>query len=366
MEKCMEKCSFKNSLKQFLHRYFIQGLNGMALGLFCTLIIGLMLKQVAQILPAGTAATFVLQTATLAMTMTGPVIGIGVAHALQAPRLIILSSGVTGMIGAFGYVFGNASLLTEVGGLAAKGPGDPLGAFFAVVIGVACGRLVSQRTKIDIIVTPMVTILSGSLVAYLIGEFLYSSMQRLGQLIQLATELQPFLMGMVLAVLMGVILTLPISSAALSIILGLSGLAAGAATVGCSAQMIGFAVISYRENGMNGLLAQGLGTSMLQVPNLMKKPLLWIPPIFASAILGPVATVLLKMENNPAGAGMGTSGLVGQLMTWQTMAGQRSSWILFVQILLMHFVFPALLAWLCATFMRKKAWIKDGDYQLNL
>lgn len=347
------------------NRYFIQALNGMALGLFSTLIIGLIIKQIASSLD-GNIAVFLSTIATVAMSLTGVVIGIGVANALNSPKLVILSSGVTGMLGAFGGAFHSGKLLSETGKLILAGPGDPLGTFVTVVIASEIGRLISGKTKVDIIVTPMITIISGGIVAYIIGPHLVNAMNAIGNFIKISTELQPFLMGIVVAVIMGIILTLPISSAALSIILGLSGISAGAATVGCSAQMIGFAVISFKANGWNGLLAQGLGTSMLQVPNIMRKPIIWLPPIIASAILGPLATIVFQLENNPAGGGMGTSGLVGQLMTWQTMSGKVDSTFLFVSILLLQFILPALISLLVAKFMQKKGWIKDSDYKLNL
>ena len=298
-----------NVLSKLFHRYFIVALNGMALGLFCTLIIGLIIKQIAINLN-GSLSSFLLVIASIAMALTGPVIGIGVAHALKAPKLVILASGVVGFLGAFGSNLGTNNLLDH-GKLIISGSGDPLGAFIAVVIAAEIGRLISGKTKIDIIITPFVTIIIGGIVSYLTGPYLIKGMKILGTFIREATELQPFIMGVVVSVVMGIILTLPISSAALSIILGLSGIAAGASTVGCAAQMVGFAVISFKANRWNGLLAQGLGTSMLQVPNIMRKPVIWIPPIIASAILGPIATIIFRMENNPAGGGMGTSGLVG-------------------------------------------------------
>ena len=298
-----------NVLSKLFHRYFIVALNGMALGLFCTLIIGLIIKQIAINL-SGSLSSFLLVIASIAMALTGPVIGIGVAHALKAPKLVILASGVVGFLGAFGSNLGTNNLLDQ-GKLIISGSGDPLGAFIAVVIAAEIGRLISGKTKIDIIITPFVTIIIGGIVSYLTGPYLIKGMKILGTFIREATELQPFIMGVVVSVVMGIILTLPISSAALSIILGLSGIAAGASTVGCAAQMVGFAVISFKANRWNGLLAQGLGTSMLQVPNIMRKPVIWIPPIIASAILGPIATIIFRMENNPAGGGMGTSGLVG-------------------------------------------------------
>ena len=298
-----------NILSKLFHRYFIVALNGMALGLFCTLIIGLIIKQIAINL-SGSLSSFLLVIASIAMALTGPVIGIGVAHALKAPKLVILASGVVGFLGAFGSSLGTNNLLDQ-GKLIISGSGDPLGAFIAVVIAAEIGRLISGKTKIDIIITPFVTIIIGGIVSYLTGPYLIKGMKILGTFIREATELQPFIMGVVVSVVMGIILTLPISSAALSIILGLSGIAAGASTVGCAAQMVGFAVISFKANRWNGLLAQGLGTSMLQVPNIIRKPVIWIPPIVASAILGPIATIIFRMENNPAGGGMGTSGLVG-------------------------------------------------------
>ena len=298
-----------NVLSKLFHRYFIVALNGMALGLFCTLIIGLIIKQIAINL-SGSLSSFLLVIASIAMALTGPVIGIGVAHALKAPKLVILASGVVGFLGAFGSSLGTNNLLDQ-GKLIISGSGDPLGAFIAVVIAAEIGRFISGKTKVDIIITPFVTIIIGGIISYLTGPYLIKGMKILGTFIREAMELQPFIMGVVVSVVMGIILTLPISSAALSIILVLSGIAAGASTVGCAAQMVGFAVISFKANRWNGLLAQGLGTSMLQVPNIMRKPVIWIPPIVASAILGPVATIIFRMENNPAGGGMGTSGLVG-------------------------------------------------------
>ena len=347
---------------RFFKRYFITGLNGMALALFCTLILGLIIKQISLNL-TGDLKFFFVAVATVAMSLTGPVIGIGVAHALDEPKLVILASGATGFIGAFGAAFADGKLI-EGGKIIVSGAGDPLGAFIAVVVGAEIGKLVSGKTKLDIIITPLVTVMVGAITAFIAGPHLLAGMHALGKFIQTATMMQPFVMGVIVSVVMGMALTLPISSAALSIILGLSGIASGAATVGCSAQMVGFAVISFKANRWNGLLAQGIGTSMLQVPNIMKKPIIWLPPIITSAILGPISTMIFKMENNPAGGGMGTSGLVGQLMTWQTMGGYRDHTTLFIEIILLHFILPAILSLLIAGFMKKKGMIKDEDYLL--
>ena len=341
-----------NVLSKLFHRYFIVALNGMALGLFCTLIIGLIIKQIAINL-SGSLSSFLLVIASIAMALTGPVIGIGVAHALKAPKLVILASGVVGFLGAFGSNLGTNNLLDQ-GKLIISGSGDPLGAFIAVVIAAEIGRFISGKTKVDIIITPFVTIIIGGIISYLTGPYLIKGMKILGTFIREAMELQPFIMVVVVSVVMGIILTLPISSAALSIILGLSCIAAGASTVGCAAQMVGFAVISFKDNRWNGLLAQGLGTSMLQVPNIMRKPVIWIPPIVASAILGPIATIIFRMENNPAGGGMGTSGLVGQLMTWQTMSSRIAHSVLLIEILLLHFILPAIISYGVYYYMEKK------------
>ena len=246
------------------------------------------------------------------------------------------------------------------------GPGEPLGAFLAAYIGIELGQLVTGKTKIDILVTPLVTIGAGSLVGLILGPPITGFMTWLGSLINWGTEQQPFIMGIVVSVLMGMILTLPISSAALGIILNLSGLAAGAATVGCCCNMVGFAVASYRENKVGGLLAQGIGTSMLQVPNIVRKPVIWLPAILSSAILGPVGTMLLHMTSNATGSGMGTAGLVGQIMTWQTMVATEAPMVVLIKILVIQIVLPAIVTLAISEFMRKKEWIKYGDMKLDL
>lgn len=351
--------------KKFMKRYLLNGLNGMALGLFSTLIVGLILKQIGGLI-GGDIGGFIISAGSIASVCTGVGIGVGVAYAMESPRMIIFSSVITGLMGANASAFVSGKLISETGAIVLSGPGDPLGAFLAAVIGIEAGRLVSGKTKVDIIITPMVTILMGCIAGVILGPPISSVMLWIGSIINVATKMQPFLMGIIISVIMGCVLTLPISSAALSIILGLSWLPAGAATVGCSAQMIGFAVSSFKENKWDGLLAQGIGTSMLQVPNIVRNPRIWIPPIITSAILGPLATVVFKMENNAAGAGMGTSGLVGQIMTWQTMSATRAPGVLIIEIILLHFVLPAVLTYFIAELMRKKGWIKFGDMKLDI
>lgn len=359
------KLDSKKLIKKFIDRYFIKGLSGMALGLFSTLIVGLIIKQIGLLLGDNELGAILIGIGSVASVATGVGIGVGVANALKAPQLIIYSSAVTGFIGAYASKFISEAMFAD-GGILLIGPGDPLGAFIAVVIGIEVGRLIAGKTSLDIVLTPIVTILSGAAVGLIVGPPISSFMTSLGNFIGWATELRPFSMGIIVSTTMGIFLTLPISSAAISIILGLSGLAAGAATVGCASQMVGFAVASYRENKVNGLVAQGLGTSMLQIPNIVKNPRIWIPPIITSAILGPVSTMVFQMENNSAGGGMGTSGLVGQIMTYQTMAGSESGLILIMKILLLHFVLPAILTLIISELMRKKQWIKYGDMKLNV
>lgn len=351
-------------IKNFLHEVFIDGLSGMASGLFATLIIGTIIQQIGKFVP-GVTGEYIYLIGKMASAVTGAGIGCGVACKFKETPLVVLSAATTGMVGAFAGKIVGGSLLTETGGVLLAGPGEPLGAFIAALVGIYIGRIVSGRTKVDILITPLVSICSGSAVGLLVGPSISKFMGGLGYLVNWGTEQAPFVMGIVVSVLMGIILTLPISSAALGIILNLSGLAAGAATVGCCANMVGFAVASYRENKVNGLLAQGLGTSMLQISNIVKKPIIWLPAILTSAILGPVSTMLFKMTNEATGSGMGTAGLVGQITTYQTMIVSESANIVLIKIVLLHFILPGILAFVISEFMRKRQWIRKGDMTLT-
>lgn len=352
-------------LRAVLNEIFIEGLSGMASGLFATLIIGTIITQVGGLLP-GPAGDYVTMMGKIASAVTGAGIGCGAALRLKASPLVTLSAAVTGMMGAFASKLIAGTVLIE-GAVSLSGPGEPLGAFVAAMVGIYIGRLVSGRTKVDILITPFACIVSGSAVGLLLGPPISAFMTWLGSIINWGTVQAPFLMGMIVSVLMGMVLTLPISSAALGIILGLDGIAAGAATVGCCANMIGFAMASFRENKINGLLAQGLGTSMLQIGNIVKKPAIWLPAILTSAVLGPVSTVLLHMTNNSTGSGMGTAGLVGQINAYQTMVaeGQAPGAVL-AQIALMHFVLPGVMAFGISELMRRKGWIQNGDMKLSV
>ena len=327
---------------KILKRIFIDGLSGMAIGLFATLIIGTILEQAGTII-GGDIGNMIVMVASIAKVLTGAGIGIGVASKLGESTLVCASAASAGMIG------------------------EPLGAFVAAYIGIEIGRIFIGRTKLDIILTPLTTIVCGGIVGLTVGPYISDLMKQIGEMIRWGTEQQPFLMGIVVSVLMGMALTLPISSAALGIILNLSGIAAGAATIGCCAQMIGFATASLRENGIGGLLAQGIGTSMLQVPNIVRKPLIWLPPIITSAILGPISTVVLKMTNNAIGSGMGTAGFVGPMMTYKTMTtGGTSAVTVIVMILVMQIIAPAFLTYFISEAMRRAGLIKDGDMKLDI
>lgn len=336
------KSSFKEIINYYARRYFLDALSAMALGLFASLIIGLIMSQLGRIPYLGFLAEFS-EIINSKSPVVGSAIGVAIAYGLKTAPLVVFSSAATG---AFGY---------QLGG--------PVGAYIGALIGCEIGNLVVGKTKVDIVLVPLTTIIIGCFAGKFVGPYISSLMTGLGALINSATELQPLPMGILVSVIMGLCLTAPISSAAIAISLGLDGLAAGAATIGCCAQMIGFAVISYKSNGIGGFISQGIGTSMLQVPNIIRHPLIWIPPTLAGAILGPIATVVLKLTNTPLGAGMGTSGLVGQFGTFQSMG---ASLPLTLTILLMHFAAPAILSLIIYFFMEKAGIIKQEYYKLKL
>ncbi|WP_372715242.1 PTS transporter subunit IIC [Ilyobacter sp.] len=323
--------------------YITKVLNGMALGLFASLIIGLILKQIGKY----SGLDFLSHYGQIAQYMMGPAIGAGVAYSRTKSPLGIFSALICGAIGAGTIKDGGIFI------------GEPVGALVASLIGVEVARLVEDKTKLNIIIVPAATIIAGGLAGSFISPTISSLMGMLGGFINYLTTLHPVPMGILISVVMGIILTLPISSAAISISLGLSGLAAGASIVGCSCHMIGFAVSSFRENKISGLVSQGLGTSMLQISNIIKNPWIALPAVVSSAILGPVATVVFKMEGNKIGGGMGTAGLVGQISTLETMGSSA-----LVKIAILHFILPAILSFTISETMRKKGRIKFGDMKI--
>ena len=348
---CMEKT------KKILNRIFIDGLSGMALGLFSTLIIGTIIAQIGTLI-GGPVGSYLKAISNVAKTLTGAGIGVGVACKFKEGPLVTVSAAVAGMIGAF-------PAAPEAITLGA--PGEPLGAFVAAYVAIEVGHLVAGKTKVDILVTPLISICAGAAIGLFVGPYITDFMKWLGGLVNVNVEQSPIFGGIIVSVLMGMILTLPISSAAIGISMGLTGLAAGAATIGCCCQMVGFAVASYRENKVGGLIAQGVGTSMLQIPNIVRRPIIWIPAIVSSAILGPVASAVLHMVSTPVGSGMGSAGFVGQIAAFGAMTeAGMSTWMALLQIAIMHFILPALLTLGVSEFMRKKGWIKDGDMSLDV
>lgn len=347
--------------KKFEDRYLLRALNGMAYGLFSTLIVGLILKQIATYISFG-FSNILLQGSAIATILTGAGIGIGVASALKAPRLVMVTTAVSGFIAAQSVTIFSSTTNTQI---AFSGPGDPLSSFICSVLCCELGILISNKTRVDIIITPLLTLFFGAICSYFVYTPVSELMNSINHFIIASTELRPIFMSIIISITMGIALTLPISSAAISIILGLTGMAAGASTIGCSTQMIGFAVISFKANGINGLISQGIGTSMIQMPNIIKKPAIWIPPILASAIISPIGTVGFHMVNNQYGAGMGTSGLVGQIMTWQTMANSTDSLSLLLKIGIFHFILPALLTYIIYSIMCKYKIISFKDYRLE-
>jgi len=330
-------------------RYGIDALGAMAQGLFCSLLIGTIVKTAGEQFGIEMLVTI----GGFASAMSGAAMAVAIGYALQAPPLVLFS------LAAVGYASNQCG-----------GAGGPLAVLIIAILAGEIGKLVSKETKIDILVTPMVTILVGCLLSMWWAPAIGKAASAVGQLIMWATELQPFWMGIAVSVLVGVALTLPISSAAICASLGLVGLAGGAAVAGCCAQMVGFAVMSFRENRWGGLVSQGLGTSMLQMGNIVKNPKIWIPAIVTSAITGPLATCLFKLEmNGPAvSSGMGTCGLVGQIGIYTGWVGDAAKTITgmdWAGLVLICFVLPGVICWAIGLLCRKLGWIKEGDLKLD-
>ncbi len=346
-------------IKKYLNRVFIDGLGGMALGLFATLIIGTIICQIGKLFGDNAVGAYLIAVGNVAKTITGAGIGVGVAAKLKASPLTVVSAAVAGMLGAFPNL---AQEAFKVGT-----PGEPLGAFVAAYVAVEIGALIAGKTKLDILLTPLGCILGGTAVGVLVGPYISGFMTWLGSLVNISVVEHPIIGGMVVSVLMGIFLTLPISSAAIGIAMGLSGLAAGAATIGCCCNMVGFAVISYRENKLGGLIAQGVGTSMLQMPNIIRHPQIWLPSIISSAVLGPIASAVFKMVSSPVGSGMGSAGLVGQFAAFESMTQNGTgAGIALLLIAVMHFIAPAVLSLGIAEAMRKLGFIKNNYLKLDI
>lgn len=350
-------------MRDFFNKYFIDAFTGMALGLFVTLIAGLIFSQVGLALDL----PLLMDLGKLASILMGAGIGVGIAYYLKAPTLVVFACLVAGMMGAHSEALMAGHLFTAQTGapptfLAV--PGNPIGAYLATVFAYRAGTWIQGKTKLDIILVPWVVGLVALAVCAWLNPPVVSLVNSIGTGIQIATQLQPFMMGVVISVVVGLLLTMPTSSAAICIAIGLNGLAGGAAVVGCAAHMIGFAVASYKDNGMSGVIAQGVGTSMLQIPNIFKKPIILLPVVIASAIVGPIATVGFGLMSTASGAGMGTAGFVGVFGVLEASAGVLSPSQIWLAIGLLMFVLPAVIAGVVAWLMRRAGWIKDGDMKL--
>jgi len=355
-----------NYLKAMPKRYFITAFSGMAIGLFCTLIAGTIICQISKLFGDSQFAVVLNNIGTLAKVLMGAGIGLGIANSLKAPKLVLASCVVAGFTGAFATTFisGNLDVFSDI---FVKGkPGDPITSYICTIIACELGILVSGKTKIDILVVPLTVLFAGGLIAYYTGKPISSVSAAIGKGISAATEEQPFIMGIIVSVSMGLLLTLPTSSAAIGVAISLSGISAGAAVAGCCAHMVGFAVASFRENKWSGLIAQGLGTSMLQIPNLGKNIKILIPAVTASIICGPISSCVFMLEASKVGSGMGTAGLVGLIDSITVSLNVLPVWQVIIGVSLTYVILPAIIAFVVSEFMRKKNWIKFGDMKLDI
>ena len=342
--------------------YFVDAMGAMALGLFASLLMATIFGTILKYIPEGNVIhdlfSLLSRYAPASGGATGAVLGVAVAYSLKAPALVMFASGVVGMCGN-----DMATVITAADGVTRSVAAGPAGAFLCVLVACEVGKLISGETKVDILVTPALTLITGMTVALIICPTVAYLMHWLGYFINYATTIMPFFMGIIISAVVGIVLTLPISSAAVCAMRGITGLAGGAAVAGCCAQMVGFAVISFRENRWGGIVAQGLGTSMLQMGNITKKPLIWLPPILASMITGPLSTCLFKLECTGVSAGMGTCGLVGPIGVFTDMGFNLRS---VFGVLLICLILPAILSLAFSEIMRRLGWIKTGDYKLEL
>lgn len=326
-------------------KYLTDTLDGMGKGLFASLVIGVILSQIGTLLNFN----FLINLGKIAQFFMGPSIGIAIGYKLKVKQFTLVSSGIVGALGA-----GTVNAISN-----GSGAGEPVGAFIAVIISIEIGKLIEDKTNFNLFLVPGAMILTGGIISLYISPYISSFLSAIGNFISYATNIQPALMGILLGTSVGMILTSPISSAAICIAIGINGLAAGAALAGCCGQMIGFAVSSFKENKFSGLIALGIGTSKLEIPNIIKNPLIWIPPTIASAICGLLATTIFSMKTTSVGAGMGSAGLVGQFTTYSIM-GSKSLF----PILILHFIIPSIIVIIISNIMRKKGLIKENDMKL--
>ena len=369
------------ALKGLPKRWFIDAFTGMAQGLFVTLIAGTIVKTLGSLIGDNSFGNFLTLLGNIASVIMGAGIGAGMGSKLKAPGLVVFSAIVAGFVGAWADVFitcasdGANAVITAIGAKVAAGsPGNPISAYVTALTAIEISSLIAGKTKLDILLVPLTSLIATLAGAYISWPFSWLISQ-LGTGIALATDLQPVLMGIIVAAVMGILLTLPTSSAAIWVSVAtpvLTGgdptqvnamlIAGGAAVVGCACHMVGFAVLSFKENGWAGIISQGLGTSMLQIPNIMRHPQLLIPPTIASMICGPIATGAFKLMCGASGGGMGTCGFVGIIEAYNAsiIQGGMEQWKFWLAIAFLFFIMPGVICWAIGKLMRYKGWIKDG------
>lgn len=360
--KKSSKQGFLNYLKNCPKRYFITAFSGMAIGLFCTLIAGTIMQNIALLFKpwASIIYEFLFYVGNIAKILMGAGIGVGIAMSLKAPRMVVAGAAAAGFLGAFASSFLSPNFAV------ATAPGNPINSYLCALVATELGILVSGKTKVDILVVPLTALISAGIIALTLGRPVDYGITAIANGIDAATKAQPFWMSLIISISMGILLTLPTSSAAIGFSIGLNGLAAGAAVAGCCSHMIGFAVASFRENKWSGLISQGLGTSMLQIPNITRKPHLLIPAVVASAITGPLAVLVFNLHCDPAGSGMGTSGMVGVINTIsESIKNGVAAYKIVLGIALCCFILPAIISFFVSELMRKKGWIKFGDLKIE-
>lgn len=374
----MKKEKFLSGIKFICKRWFIDAFSGMAQGLFVTLIAGTIIKTIGELIGDNYVGKILVLTGNVASVLMGAGIGAGIASHLKASKLVIFASIVAGFIGAMSSQFIGSDFsggsMEAISAIVTKGlPGNPIGAYVTALLACEISNLVAGKTKLDILLVPLVALIMAILGAYASYPFIFI-VNKIGEGIAVATEITPFFMGIIIAVVMGILLTMPTSSAAIwvSVAAGNTSefmlIAGGAAVVGCACQMVGFAVMSFRENGWGGLISQGLGTSMLQIPNIMKNPKIFLPPIIASAVCGPMATCLFRLKCGSSGGGMGTCGFVGIIDAYKysVISGGMEQWLFWLGIAVLFFILPGLICWSLGLLFRKINWIKEDDLKLQL
>ncbi|MEG1612999.1 MAG: PTS sugar transporter subunit IIC [Clostridia bacterium] len=372
---------FKAFVKKYAKRYFIDAFSGMAQGLFVTLIAGTILKQIGNLFGGRGFGLILILIGNFACTLMGAGIGVGIAKFLKAPNLVIFGCAAAGFIGAFlpdaaykaivsDAPFTLTTVANSMSTLVLGRPGNPIGAYVATLFALEVVMLVQGKTKLDILIVPLTILFMAFITMFLAIPAIWF-IALIQRFIDISTSAQPFIMGIVISAIMGILLTMPTSSAAIwiAIAAGVSSdsmlLAGGAAVVGCAAQMVGFAVMSFKENGWGGLISQGIGTSMLQIPNIMKHPIIFVPPIITSIIVGPLSTCVFRLRCNATGGGMGTSGLVGVFGVLEASKNIIPAWQMWLGIILLMFVIPAVVTWAIATLFRKKGLIKENYLKLD-